>query len=53
VAANLSEADLRGAKALTQEQIEKALGDESTKLPGHLTPPAHWGVKTDEQIEGD
>ena len=28
-------------------------GDEHTLLPPDLKPPAHWNVKTDEQIEGD
>jgi uncharacterized protein YjbI with pentapeptide repeats len=61
-AANVVEADLSGAylqganlrgAILTQEQLEEATGDENTKLPPHLKPPAHWGVKTDEQIERD
>jgi uncharacterized protein YjbI with pentapeptide repeats len=61
--ANLYEADLSEAKLakaylggaiLTQEQLEKTMsGDENTQLPPHLKPPAHWNVKTDEQIEGD
>jgi hypothetical protein len=55
--ANLSGADLRGADVsvalhLTQEQLDVAKGDENTKLPPDLKPPAHWGVKTDEQTEG-
>jgi hypothetical protein len=55
---NLSEADLRGADLseaayLTQEQLEKTTGDETTKLPSDLEPPAHWGVKTYEQTEGE
>jgi hypothetical protein len=56
--ANLSEAVLSGAvlsgATLTQEQLEKTMsGDENTQLPLHLKPPAHWNLKTDEQIEGD
>jgi hypothetical protein len=52
--AELSGADLSGAEHLTQEQLENTRsGDEDTKLPPDLKPPAHWNVKTDEQIEGD
>ena len=51
--ANLSGADLRGAIFLFQEQLEETTGDENTQLPSNLKPPAHWNVKTDEQIEGD
>jgi len=52
--ANLSDADLSDARGeLTGEQIEAANGNEGTKLPSHLKPPAHWGVKTDEPGEGD
>ncbi len=40
--ADLSDADLSGAKNLTQEQIDKAVGDDRTKLPDHLQHPAHW-----------
>ncbi len=59
--ANLSEANLEGAilyganllniPELTQVQLEEAYGDENTLLPSHLEPPAHWGVKIDEQVE--
>jgi hypothetical protein len=48
----LYRADLSGAQHLTQEQLEQTTGDADTKLPPHLKPPAHWGVKTDEQTEG-
>jgi pentapeptide repeat protein len=59
--ANLSEAILSGsillgaylAVELTQGQLAGALGDEDIKLPPHLKPPAHWGVKPDEQSEGN
>ena len=27
---------------LTQEQIDKVVGDDRTKLPDHLQHPAHW-----------
>jgi hypothetical protein len=62
--AELSEADLSkarlyatfllGAQHLTQKQLEKTMsGDEITRLPPDLKPPAHWNVKTDEQPEED
>ena len=51
--ANLRSVNLSGA-ILTQEQLEETRsGDENTRLPSHLKPPAHWGVKTDEQSEGE
>jgi uncharacterized protein YjbI with pentapeptide repeats len=49
--ANLSGADLSEAK-LTQAQLEEASGDENTELPSYLERPAHWGVKSDEHVEG-
>jgi hypothetical protein len=52
--ASLWNADLSGAKHLTQGQLEETKsGDENTQLPPDLKPPAHWNVKTDEQIEGE
>jgi hypothetical protein len=45
----LAEADEGGPTS--QRQIEQAYGDENTQLPPHLTPPVHWGVKPDEQLE--
>jgi hypothetical protein len=51
--ANLGGAKLEGARRLTQAQLEETTGDETTQLPSHLKPPAHWGVKTDEQSEED
>src|SRR5215216_4528209 len=54
---NLSEANLTGADlstaSLTQEEVEPAIGDENTRLPAELNPPAHWGVKTDEHAKED
>jgi uncharacterized protein YjbI with pentapeptide repeats len=50
--ADLGGADLKEAKHLTQEQLEETTGDEHTRLPSGLKPPAHWDVKTDEQPEG-
>jgi uncharacterized protein YjbI with pentapeptide repeats len=40
--ANLSAVDLRFAKNLTQDQINKANGDENTRLPNGLQRPTHW-----------
>lgn len=63
--ASLIGADLRGAHLegthlggvertkLTQAQLEVTSGDETTVLPPHLKPPAHWGVKPDEQAKKD
>jgi uncharacterized protein YjbI with pentapeptide repeats len=39
---NLSGADLSTA-SFTQEELEPATGDENTRLPPELKPPAHWG----------
>ena len=41
---NLRGADLTGvgAEHLSQEQIERAIGDDRTILPGHLHHPASW-----------
>jgi uncharacterized protein YjbI with pentapeptide repeats len=50
--ADLREADLTEA-TLTQEQLEGTTGDENTQLPPSLEPPAQWGVKPDQQVEGD
>jgi hypothetical protein len=52
--ANLSEAELSGANLtgaylsaadLAQDQLEEAIGDETTQLPPGLKPPRHWGCK--------
>ena len=51
--ASLYGVDLSRTQNLTQEQLEQAEGNKNTKLPPDLKPPAHWGVKTDEQTEGD
>src|ERR687898_553114 len=43
---------LSGALFLTQKQLDETkLGDNETQLPPDLKPPAHWNVRTDEQIE--
>jgi hypothetical protein len=34
--------DLRKAKGLTEGQIERAIGDETTRLPDNLQPPESW-----------
>src|SRR5829696_8932655 len=39
---NLEKANLVGVEGLTQQQLNKAFGSESTKLPDHLQRPAHW-----------
>jgi uncharacterized protein YjbI with pentapeptide repeats len=51
--ANLTGADLSGSLHLTQKRLTETAGDEDTKLPTDLKPPASWDVKTDEQGEGD
>jgi hypothetical protein len=51
--ADFSGANLSGARNLIQAQLEGTRGDKDTRLPSNLKPPAHWGVKTDEQGEGD
>jgi hypothetical protein len=38
----LREANPGGAGTLTHEQIEEAIGDATTKLPGGLQLPASW-----------
>jgi Pentapeptide repeats (8 copies) len=52
VGATLTGADLSTAH-LTQQELERATGDENTRLPPDLKPPAHWGVKPDEQAKED
>ena len=51
--ANLQGANLQGAKGLTHEQLEQAIGDDTTELPEGLHRPASWtqGVagQTDKQ----
>jgi Pentapeptide repeats (8 copies) len=54
--ADLSGADLSAALRggpLTQEQIEQAIGNEQTKLPEHLKPPASWSQSSNDQQTGD
>jgi 1,6-anhydro-N-acetylmuramate kinase len=41
-AANLCGANLRHARGLTQSQINRALGDRWTTLPGNLNMPSAW-----------
>lgn len=40
---DLSGVDLTEAKNLSSKQVEKAKGDENTKLPAGVQRPAHWG----------
>jgi hypothetical protein len=42
---------LSAVEYLSQAQLEETTGDENTQLPPNLKPPAHWGVKTDDQSE--
>lgn len=47
--ADLRGADLRGADLgtalfVTQSQVDSAVGDGQTRLPAHLTRPAHWSA---------
>ena len=41
-AADLREADLSRAWYLTQQRVNKARGNEDTKLPEGLEMPSHW-----------
>lgn len=40
--ARLAGADLRGALFVTPPQLAAATGDDRTRLPAGLAPPAHW-----------
>lgn len=40
--ANIKGVYLRGTNGLTQSQVESAIGDQTTKLPRHLTMPKNW-----------
>jgi hypothetical protein len=51
--ADLSWADLTGTTNLTQKQVERADGDEQTKLPDHLKRPADWSRSSSEQPNRD
>jgi hypothetical protein len=51
--ANLREAHLDGTKHLTEEQIEQAIGNETTKLPEGLKMPKSWANGASEQTEED
>jgi len=57
VAADIRGANIAGANlrrtALTQNKLEATIGDKRTRLHPNLKPPEHWGVKTDEQPEGE
>ncbi|HVW43239.1 MAG TPA: pentapeptide repeat-containing protein [Amycolatopsis sp.] len=41
--ADLAGADLSTSLFLTQPQVNAAIGDAATRLPGSLDRPAHWG----------
>jgi uncharacterized protein YjbI with pentapeptide repeats len=51
--AHLEGADLRGTIGLTQEHVDSAWGDEDTKLPEGLHPPAAWIRSPPEQPNGE
>jgi hypothetical protein len=51
--ADIRGADLRGADLWGRQLDEIYHGDKYTQLPAGLKPPARWGVKTDEQPEGE
>jgi hypothetical protein len=40
--ADLSGADLTDCLFVLQSQVQAARGDQSTRLPQHVTTPAHW-----------
>ncbi|MHC5934532.1 pentapeptide repeat-containing protein [Nostoc sp.] len=42
VEANLQGANLSGAKNLEQHQIERAIGDRTTRLADYIEVPTHW-----------
>ena len=44
---HLQHADLRRVDGLTQEQINRARGDETTRLPDHLRIPTTWRESTE------
>jgi uncharacterized protein YjbI with pentapeptide repeats len=46
---NLRNTDLRQTRDVTQEQIDQAIGDETTQLPQGLTRPARWLDRKDRQ----
>jgi uncharacterized protein YjbI with pentapeptide repeats len=49
IGARVAGVDLSEAKGLVQGQIEEAIGDQATLLPGHLTRPRSW----DPDLTGD
>ena len=52
--ARLHGANLSEARNLTQSQLDDALGDALTELPGHLTRPAFWtDVDADPELEDE
>jgi len=46
---DLRNANLSETTNLTQKQIEQATGNEQTKLPEHLKPPASWSQSSHDQ----
>ena len=46
---NLTGANLSGAEGLTQEQIQEAIGNQTTKLPDNLQRPEAWSKDMGKQ----
>jgi len=44
----LRHADLQMVRGLTTEQLYHAEGDQTTRLPEGMSPPAHWCPSNDE-----
>jgi hypothetical protein len=51
--ADLRGSDLRGTFLLTHEQLQAAIGDETTKLPKDLTKPGSWNSNNGVQVNGN
>ena len=49
--ANLQRANLQGAHLQSQEQLEQAIGDETTQLPADLEQPESWTQDKDKQAD--
>jgi hypothetical protein len=44
-------ANLRDAKGLAQDQIEQAIGNETTQLPPRLKRPETWTKSIEEHLK--
>jgi hypothetical protein len=47
--ADLGGADLSQVRGLEQAQLAETCGDETTKLPAGIAPPASWPCTTAEE----